>query len=654
MDPPWPNKKALKYLRAPDGMPDFGAHTSPPVTPFRDPLFIPPVKRPDPAPPVPSPDPERHQLYATYPPRHFYTVRESEFLWKFHSDYGRRTWSWGFDGTSPGPTYQARYGAPVLVRRYNELPPVGYANVGFALPSTTTHLHNGHTASESDGEPNDWIGEGEYWDHHYGNFPATVVDPTTGQRWEDEREKLTTLWYHDHRMDFTAPNVYAGLFGMYQLFDEHDTGDENDTDPDAWRLPSGEFDVPLMLQDLAFDDDHQLVFDGFHTHGILGDRFTVNRTVQPHFRVQRRKYRFRFLNACPSRFVQLFLNRAADAHGGDADDFVRFVVISGDGNIQPEPVETTSVYMGPAQRVDVIVDFSRFQAGEQLFLENRLEQSQPHGPSGRHLKDAREIREHRWLRFDVVGGEVTDPSRIPDYFRSLPPADEAAAVRRRSWQFDYDGGLWTINGRPMEPDRIDAGIEADSAEIWTFRNNGLTWHHPVHSHMSEWLVLDVNGIPMLDDMVQISPHVTSGADFQRVFTKSGSDGGDYEIGRNVLRGPWCGGRRRDIANLGPRTEVTMFSRWPDFLGRYILHCHNIVHEDHAMMTRWDVVPRGQGFVGPRYAHEVYGTDMQPMHNEPHPAQSVMGHGMTAFRPGSQGRPGMPGGGGGDGSGHHGR
>jgi len=105
---------------------------------------------------------------------------------------------------------------------------VGASRATFALPSTTTHLHNFHSASESDGGPEDWIDSGEFWDHHYCNFPSG----------HDPREKLTTLWYHDHRMDFTAANVYAGLSGFHLYFDEQDTGDENDPSPEAWRLPS--------------------------------------------------------------------------------------------------------------------------------------------------------------------------------------------------------------------------------------------------------------------------------------------------------------------------------------------------------------------------------------------------------------------------------
>src|SRR5262249_33462174 len=183
------------------------------------------------------PLPEAHQRFYEIRPQKFYVLRHREFQCQFHTDYGKQSWNWGFEaitlapdgtpqfspgalpgalGSSPGPTFHARYGEPILVRRINGLPEIGTnagnANLPFALRSTTSHLHNAHTASESDGFPGDWINPGEYWDHQYGNFPSG----------HDDREKLATLWYHDHRMDFTAANVYAGLDGFYLLFDDQD------------------------------------------------------------------------------------------------------------------------------------------------------------------------------------------------------------------------------------------------------------------------------------------------------------------------------------------------------------------------------------------------------------------------------------------------
>ena len=542
----------LKYLCPPDGTtPDLVTRPSPPSRPFVAPLNVMPLKEPV-AKLDPPPNPRAHQRYAEFLPKKFYEIRETEFRWVYHPDapYNVGSWSWGFDGITPGPTYHARYGEPILARRFNTLPKVGQSKVTFALPRTTTHLHNGHTASESDGYPMDFIQAGEYWDHHYCNFPSGF----------DDREKLTTLWYHDHMMDFTAANVYAGLNGFYLLFDENDSGNENDPNPKAWRLPSGNYDVPLILHDVLFDSYGQVSFNPFNTDGILGDKFTVNRIIQPFFQVEPRKYRFRILNGGPSRFYQLYLSTGQP-----------FVVITGDGNFLPKPVTAESIYLSVAQRTDVILDFSRYQPGDQIILQNRLEQVNGKGPSGRMLDPGDGI-----MRFDVVASTGLDNSQIPDQFRELPPIPEdLSKFKQRVWVFDYLGGLWTINEQIFDESRADAAIEQGSGEVWIFRNNGKNWSHPIHSHFTEFLLREVNGRV-------IHPTTVQSTEGRRHY--------EYEDAAVPIK-VFMGGQRRDIATLLPNDGLKVFMRWEDFLGKYVMHCHNVVHEDHAMMIRWDIVTK---------------------------------------------------------------
>jgi FtsP/CotA-like multicopper oxidase with cupredoxin domain len=543
----------------PDGYePGFIANPSPPVTPFIVPLNVMPIAQPVPLSALnPPPDPLRHQRYNEFPPQHYYVQSLSEFRWVYHTDppYNQGSWAYGFDGITPGPTLVFRYGQPVLVRRINNLPPVGVGNITWAMPSATIHAHNGHQASESDGNPVDYTNPGEFWDHHYPLFPAGM----------DPREILNTLWYHDHRLDFTATNVYAGLASFQLQFDAQDSGNELDPNPLAFRLPSGQFDVPLIIHDVLFDQNGQPFWDftGAHpmseaapggflpsatytNHGMLGDRFTVNRIIQPYFNVQRRKYRFRVLNGGPSRLYQLFLSK----NGSSTPE--NFVVISNDGNLLPQPIVVQAIDAWPANRYDIIVDFSQYQAGDQIFLTNRLGmRPDGAGPSGK-LDQNDQI-----MRFDVVGGAVNDPSRIPQFLRPLPLIDLTQVKRHRTFLFDYDNGLWTVNGRLMDPNRIDAAIEIGTAEIWTLKNSGNNWAHPIHSHFEEFQILSINGQP-------IAPGTT---------LKS----------------------RKDVVQLGPGDEVTFYGHWRDFYGKYVMHCHNVVHEDHAMMIRWDIVPTGQGY-----------------------------------------------------------
>ncbi len=572
---------------------------------FMSPLFVPPIMNPVPAPLNPPPDPRAHQRYDEFIPQKIYEIREREFRWRYHTlppytqKVGGRpvgSWSWGFEDahgkggpSTPGPTYHARYGEPVLVRLYNDLPTVGHARVPWALPSTTIHLHNGHTASESDGNPQDWVQPGEFWDHHYPNFPSGF----------DPREKLTTLWYHDHRMDFTAANVYAGLAGFYLLFDEEDTGDETT----GWRLPSGEFDIPLIIQDARLAVDRGIdptgipavVFEQWNTDGMIGDLMTVNRVVSPVHRVQRRKYRLRLLNGGPSRFYLLKMFAALNGRkwpDAELDEQI-FTIITGDGNLLPEPVEAWGLYLSVAQRVDVIVDFSKFEPGQMVYILNVLEQNNGAGPSGRTYEPDGALP---IVAFEVGPETPADPSRIPDQLRPLPTIDLSDVKRTRTWDFDYDGGLWTINGRVFDPNRIDAGIDQSSAEIWVLRNGGNDWSHPIHSHFTEFMLLEINGQP-----------------YRPGFIQTGDDEGlsliEY-LGRKQRQPArlYMGGPRRDVATLLPGDEVKVIMKWNDFLGKHVMHCHNVVHEDHAMMIRWDIMEPGRGFDEPRDTAEVYGVE----------------------------------------------
>ena len=262
-----------------------------------------------------------------------------------------------------------------------------------------------------------------------------------------------------------------------------------------------------MLHDLAFayDERHipQLVFDGFNTDGIIGDRYTVNRTIQPRFEVEPRKYRFRIINGGPSRFYELFLYQ---------EDVTApcppFVVFTGDGNFQPSPLLATSIYLGVAQRVDAIIDFSTMKPGDHVYLVNRLTQINGKGPNGRtvDLPTAPPYTDffetNGVMQFVVIPAKGPDESKIKLTYRDLPPVDLTEVRRERIWEFDTDGGLWTINHKIYDPNRVDAGIEQDSAEIWTFRNSGTGWHHPIHSHFTEHIVLEINGVPQYQARVQ--------------------------------------------------------------------------------------------------------------------------------------------------------
>jgi FtsP/CotA-like multicopper oxidase with cupredoxin domain len=464
-----------------------------------------------------------HQRWSEFLPQKLYEIHAREALWSFHPQLLTQP-VWGYNGTVPGPTISARYGEPILVRVYNDLPA---DHVGYGIPSIITHLHNGHTASESDGFPADYYNTGIFKDHHYPNIYAGG----------DAREAMGTLWYHDHRIDFTSPNVYKGLAGFYLLFDNVDSGNENDSNPGALRLPSGQYDVPLIFTDKLFDQTGQLYFDQFNNDGFIGDKFLVNGKIQPTFKVARRKYRFRMLDGGPSRFYEFFLSNGQS-----------FTQISNDGNLLPAPLTTQSVRLSVAERKDVIIDFSNVPIGTSIYLENRIEQHDGQGPEDRLLDQANAMPV---LRFDVDRNPPTpDTSRVPTTLRALPPATLSEVVATRYWTFDQRNGQWVVNDQLFDYNRVDAQVRKGTAEKWVIRNGSRRWSHPIHIHFEEYQILTRNGSP---------PPLQEKA-------------------------------RKDVLELHPNEEVVVFMRFRDFTGRYVMHCHNTVHEDHAMMVRWDIVP----------------------------------------------------------------
>ena len=434
---------------------------------------------------------------------------------------------WGYDGTTPGPALEATYGQPIMVRFFNDLPK---DHVGFGIPSITPHLHNGHTASQSDGFPGNFFDSGTCWDNHY---PNALNGFTETPEINDPSECMNSLWYHDHRQDFTAQNVYAGLAGGYRLFDPLDCGDELNTS--GFQLPSGPCDVTLVFGDKVFDAAGQLVYDFFNLDGILGDKMTVNGKIRPYLDVKPRKYRFRLLDGGPSRF-----------YGFALSDGTKLIQIANDGNLLAAPVERSIVTCGVAERHDVVVDFAKYKPGTRLYLLNRAEQTDGRGPTGKLLTPGEPLLEFRVTAFDEA-----DPSRLPGVLRAPRAIDLTKVVKHRTFVFDRSGGGWTVNGNIFNVNKAYATVKVNTREVWTLANGGGGWSHPIHIHMEEFQILSRNGR---------TPAV------------------------------WEDRMRKDVVVLGPDDRVEVYFNFRDFTGPYVMHCHNVVHEDHAMMIRFDIVP----------------------------------------------------------------
>jgi hypothetical protein len=299
---------------------------------------------------------------------------------KFHPDMPVQNHEslWTFDGTLPPKLLNARYGETVLFRHYNALPIDVAANQGFGVHTITTHEHNGHNPAESDGYANSFFFPGQYYDYRW---PMTLAgsdtintdadDPRAGSPDGngginnlpgDWRETMSTHWFHDHMLDFTAQNVYKGNAAMMNYYSAIDRGNESINDGVNLRMPSGtdldwgnrDYDVNLLLADKAWDDEGQLWFNPFNLRGFVGDVMTVNWLYKPVMEVRARQYRFRILNGSVSRFFKVAL---VDESGTP----VPFHMIANDGNIMEHTVKFANGELptqGIAERYDIIVDFS--------------------------------------------------------------------------------------------------------------------------------------------------------------------------------------------------------------------------------------------------------------------------------------------------------
>ena len=429
---------------------------------------------------------------------------------------GVATEIWGYNGIFPGPTIVSHSGRPTVVCHHNRLP----------VP-TVTHLHGGHTPADSDGYPTDLVlpcreTTGATAHVHSG---AAIAHGSREYRYP-LRQRAATLWYHDHRMDFTGVSLWRGLAGFHLVQDEEEA---------ALPLPRGQHDIPLMITDRAFAADGSLRYpavDPSHLHvpgvlpgymqGVLGDVILVNGAPWPVLEAEAVRFRFRLLNASNARRYRLALDPPPPGGAG-------LIQIGSDGGLLERPVPHDEIDIAPAERFDVVVDFSRYRVGDRITLVNRLGS----GVTGQVMR-IHLVRRGR------------DDSDLPAQLARIEPLRPAEASNTRTFVFRNGGSHgWTMNGRLFAPDQIDATPALGSVEIWRFITD---FHHPVHLHLAHFQVLERGtGLP-----------------------------GSYDSG-------W-----KDTLDLRPTEQASVIARFTDYPGKFLLHCHNLEHEDMAMMANFEV------------------------------------------------------------------
>ena len=493
-----------------------------------------------------------HQRWEQFLPQVHYHSIATPALHQFHSDL-LPSYLWAFNGFYPGRTILAEYGKPAIVRFRNNLPA---QNPTFGVNELTVHLHNGHTPSESDGFAGDFYSTGFWKDNHYPNVFAGV-DQFGGIG--DPREGMSTFWYHDHRAAFTANNNYLGLNGMLFMRSFVDPGHENWT-PYSWRLPGiyGVTDIPMVLADKRFcpaADGRNELFQVIGSGAPGGDKWIINGKIQPKMTVRRRKYRFRFLDTSAAKAWNLTLVKP---DGTQAP----MTIVSADGNTVATPIVLTDrpLQLWPALRMDVVIDFAAYPAGTSLYLREAAAQNvgvavpdpAPGLPIGNVV-----------MRFDVVNKESwfpNDTPPIPSVLTQMP--DPIVPEASFQWDFTLVSGQFLVNGLPFDHNRVDHVVLKGSAEEWTLANDVAAgnWTHPVHIHFEEGRIMSrrvrVSQNPDVFQDVALLPEETG---------------------------------KRDVYVLPPQNRLVIRLRFRDFVGRYLIHCHNMNHEDDFMMARWDIV-----------------------------------------------------------------
>ena len=486
-----------------------------------------------------------------------YHIRILQFTRQMHSQLPP-TRLWGFEGQYPGPTIEALRGMPITVQWENDLPLRHIFDIDphihGAMPPTPAvrtvpHLHGARTSSESDGLPEKWFTPGQTARYHYPNS-----------------QPATTLWYHDHAVGITRLNVYAGLSGFYLLRSDEER---------AMELPSGDYEVPLLLQDRTLDAEGQLVYSPTHEDGakllpgvwgpeFFGDLPVVNGSIYPYLDVEPRPYRFRILNGANSRFFNLYLNLAK--RPTDIPSLVPFTQIGTDGGFLPKPVPLNKVLLGPAERADVVVDFSGLE-GKTVTLSNNGTAPFP----GWEMM----VMHHPQL-YELMQFRVTLPLSGKKKTISLAPApsftklDEAASIITRDFilseQLDAQGrslGV-RINGKGYD-DPVTEVVELNTIEKWRFINT-TDDAHPMHLHLVQFQILQRQGF---------DPAALLKGTLKLVGTQRPP--APNEAG-------W-----KDTAIVNPRDVLTIIARFEGYTGRYVFHCHMLEHEDNDMMRPFEVV-----------------------------------------------------------------
>lgn len=405
----------------------------------------------------------------------------------------------GYNGNILGPVIRVHEGEKVKVKMKNDLD-----------EATTLHWHGLRVDGENDGGPHSGIMPGETWEPEF-----TIEQPAA------------TLWYHPHMMESTAQQVYEGLAGLFYIEDEVS---KNLSIPKEY----GVNDFPLIIQDRKLDADGNMEYGPNMTDmmlGLYGNAFLINGAISPYLEVPKGIVRLRLLNGSNGRTYHFSLNNGE-----------KFYQIASDGGLLEKPVEMSELRLSPAERAEILVDFSSFKTGDHVKLINKASNS---------IDSAEVSDEDKELMEFVVTENESGVNEISKQLTEIEPADESDSVKTREFVMSGTGSSLTINDKSMDMKRIDEVVDFNTTEIWEVSNRRSGKHggmaHPFHLHGVQFQVLDRDGNP--------PPENESG---------------------------W-----KDTVLVHPGETVRLITNFTH-KGIFMYHCHILEHEDSGMMGQYEV------------------------------------------------------------------
>lgn len=408
----------------------------------------------------------------------------------------------GYNGNILGPVIRVNEGEKVKVKMKNNLD-----------EATTLHWHGLFVDGENDGGPHSGILPGETWEPEF-----TIEQPAA------------TLWYHPHMMEKTAKQVYEGLSGLFYIEDEVS---------DSLAIPKeyGVNDFPLIVQDRKMDASGNMEYNPNMTDmmmGLYGNAFLVNGAISPYLEVPKGIVRLRVLNGSNGRTYDFSLNNNQE-----------FYQIASDGGFLEKPAEMTSLQLSPGERAEILVDFTKFEAGDKIELIHTGSNFVNAASDTDDDIEAKELMEF------VVTDKASGVNEIPKQLTEIDPIDPDSAVKMREFVMEGMGTTLTINDKEMDMSRIDEEVDFNATEIWKVsnqaagKNGGMA--HPFHIHGVQFQVLNRDGNP--------PPANESG---------------------------W-----KDTVLIQPGETVRLIATFTN-KGIFMYHCHILEHEDAGMMGQYEV------------------------------------------------------------------